>query len=498
MAGKRKILPSIIVVVVFAAAGFVLYYPVYRNTFLSDDYDSLYRIYIEKRIIYREFLRPMIDISFYFNYFLSGLSPVSYYIFNIVVHVINALLLCIFACRLNMVDKKKEFQFAVTAGFLFLIYPFHNESISWLSGRLSSMACLLALLSLLLSGKNGAIFTFLSIVCYLVGLLCYESIIVLPLIIIVVNFDKYRVQKKIVSCSLYWAGAACVYLLARLVLSGEITGDYGSRVTDNNFPQKVLNTVKVLGRLFFPPSENRVLLTGATVILFIFLLVMHRYLFKTKIFINTAYAGYRSVLICLAISLLIPFAFGVSTRTSEGDRLLYFPSAFLCILVASWIVVLCKEPLGRWLALTVIIVYCTWLLELNNQHWVKASGIAGTIMKVVKSETTRNIIFINMPDEVDGAFVFRNGFKRALMINHIDTARVKVFNYLERADYLKAGATISPVMNESALAIFPYTRISVEGEHFFRITGKNNEALTIEKERNLIYYWNKEKLIKIF
>src|ERR1700680_2747105 len=83
---------TIAAAMLFTVTGFIIYIPVLGNGFLSDDYDSLYRIYIQKRIIFREFLRPMIDISFYFNYLISGLSPRSYYLFNIAVHIINSIL----------------------------------------------------------------------------------------------------------------------------------------------------------------------------------------------------------------------------------------------------------------------------------------------------------------------------------------------------------------------------------------------------------------------
>ena len=488
------------VILFFTATGFILYYPVLGNTFLSDDYDSLYRIYIEKRILYREFFRPMIDISFYFNYLVSGTSPGSFYIFNLVVHIINALLLFRFTQRIGMAGKKDQFLFGAVSAFLFLIYPFHNESISWLSGRLSSMACLFALLSMVLSReKSGGLFIFLSIVCYLIGLLCYESIIVLPLIIIVLNRHQYKSAREIISYSLYWVCTAGIYLLTRLLLSGEITGSYASHVTDSNVKEKVLNTGKVLGRLFLPPSGNQALLTGLTVVLFILLIAIHRYLFKNKIIANIARFNYLSVLTCLAISLLVPVAFGVSTRTSEGDRLLYFPSCFLCILAAGSILALYKKPLNRWLVLTVITFYCTWFLELNNLHWVKASGAAQAIMDVIKNKGSRNIIFINMPDELEGAFVFRNGFRKALVINQIDTGSVKIFNYLKRPDYLKTGSAIVPVVQDSVTAIFPFTRVMVKGEHLVHITSVvNNESLTVEKEGNLIYYWNKEQLVRLF
>ncbi|MEP6747344.1 MAG: hypothetical protein ABJB86_06445 [Bacteroidota bacterium] len=500
MTVTKEHIHSITAILLFTVVGFLVYAPVLGNTFLSDDYDSLYRIFIEKRIIYREFLRPMIDITFYFNFLISGLSPGSYYIFNVLTHICNAFLLFRFVRGINMCSERDRFEFALIPSFLFLIYPFHNESISWLSGRLSSMACFFALLSLLLARrKNGGMTIFFSILCYLAGLLCYESIIILPILIFIVNWPWYKSQNKIIPYSLYWLCAIFGYLLTKFFLSGRITGSYGSRVADDNILQKILNTGKVLGRLFLPPSDNQYLLIVSAIGVLLLLIALHVYLFKSGTFKDTTRIYYRSVLICLAISLLIPVAFGVSTRTSEGDRLLYFPSCFLCILIGSWLIALCKKSFNRWLALIVITFYCTSLLEINNRHWIKASVAANTIMNIIKSKKSNNITFINMPDELEGAFVFRNGFRKALVINKIDTGKIRVFNYLTRSDYLKTGPVIRPVLKDSIWTIFPFISVLVDSRDTVRIMNEiNKETLAVKKERNSMYYWNKEALIRLF
>ncbi|HLA59181.1 MAG TPA: hypothetical protein VK622_10490, partial [Puia sp.] len=219
---------NITVTLLFTAIGFVIYMPLLGNGFLSDDYDSLYRIYIQKRILYKEFLRPMIDISFYFNYLISGLSAWSYYLFNIIVHIINALLVFRLAAGYTLFSKKDQRLFAFWSGLLFLIYPFHNESIAWLSGRLSSMACLFALISLIInSERKGKMAIILSALFFLFGLLSYESIIFLPAIIIMIQWLKGRSMKNLFVQTGFWLLAISVYLSLRFLLSGEITGDYG-------------------------------------------------------------------------------------------------------------------------------------------------------------------------------------------------------------------------------------------------------------------------------
>jgi hypothetical protein len=95
----KSLKKPVIVFIGLAATGFFVFSSILDNSFLSDDYDSLYRICIEKRVIVKEFLRPMIDISFYVNYLISGLDSRSYYIFNLIVHILNAFLLYKFSLK---------------------------------------------------------------------------------------------------------------------------------------------------------------------------------------------------------------------------------------------------------------------------------------------------------------------------------------------------------------------------------------------------------------
>jgi hypothetical protein len=398
---------KITVTLLFTAIGFIIYIPLLGNGFLSDDYDSLYRIYIQKRILYKEFLRPMIDISFYLNYLISGLSAWSYYLFNISVHIINALLVYRLAAGYILFSKKDQWLFAFWSGLLFLIYPFHNESIAWLSGRLSSMACLFALISLIItSERKGKMASVMSAFFFLLGLLCYESIIFLPVIILIIQWLKGQTVKNLFIQSGFWLMVIFVYLSIRFSLSGEITGDYGSRLSDNHFLQKCLNAGKVFGRLFLPGSEHQGLLVVLTVVICFFTITITGLILKNKNQNIVNKAKWIALMVFALISLLIPIAFGISTRTSESDRLLYFPSCFISMLEIAVILQIFRNTGARLLWFSVISIYFLCFLEINNMRWVKASRAAESILETVRNRGTKNVILINVPDELEGAFVF--------------------------------------------------------------------------------------------
>ena len=87
-----------------------------------------------------------------------------------------------------------------------------------------------------------------------------------------------------------------------------------------------LRFVKVFGRCFLPPSEN----SKGMMIVFAGVVGGHRGckcpdLAAEAVVISGVEIGFL-------LALLPAVALGVSTRTSEGDRLLYFPS---CLLVSA-------------------------------------------------------------------------------------------------------------------------------------------------------------------
>ncbi len=72
-------------------------------------------------------------------------------------------------------------------------------------------------------------------------------------------------------------------------------------------------------------------------------------------------------------------------------------------------------------------------------------------------------------------------------------------NYLKRDDYLKAGQTILVQMTDSIIKIYPACLIVLhEGQDLHLTNTQNNSSVSIRKDRNLIYYWNKEALIGLF
>jgi hypothetical protein len=462
-----------LVILLFGVLTFLLYFPVLGNGFLTDDYASLYRLLIEKRVPFGDISRPLIDISFYFNYLISGLHPVSYYIFNLCVHAAVCFMVYRVALDLPIFSGRRGFAYALTAGLLFVFYPFHNEGVVWLSGRLSSMAALCGLLAIHFSlTKKWPAGVALAVLCWYIGLFAYESIIVLPGVVVLLEWIKFRDMRREVRSLAVWVVAGVLWLGIRLLTVGGLFPPYTQGVTVRD--SIALRFVKVFGRCFLPPLENSkwmmVLFAGVVVLIG----VVNVVIWRRKLW------SWLVLEISFLLVLLPAVALGVSTRTSEGDRLLYFPSCLLCLLGGAVVTLLLAGRRGWWLACGGYAAASVVFIMGNNRRWVFASRTAeSTLALVRRPPSPMPVVLVNAPDEWEGAFIFRNGFNQALVVNGIDTSEVVVTHFLTRLEYLKVNGKIEPVFEGHSFFIYPSTRV----------------ATMQEAER--AYYWDKNEWNKL-
>lgn len=76
------------------------------------------------------YYRPLVTLSFLFDYQIAGLNPLFYYLSNVVVHLANGILLFLI---FNILLKKKSLSF-ITA-LLFIIHPIQWEAVANIAGR---------------------------------------------------------------------------------------------------------------------------------------------------------------------------------------------------------------------------------------------------------------------------------------------------------------------------------------------------------------------------
>jgi protein O-mannosyl-transferase len=485
---------------IFIVTSFLIYTPVLTHFFVSDDFKVLYRVTAERIIFIHGFFRPLSDLSILANFLAGGLNPVWFNSFNILVHGINGFLLYLLCIRIggNIQDNSKAVYFAVLSSVFFISYPFHNEAVVWMLGRGSGMACMFALSGFLCyyEIRNEKLKIAASCFCYFVSLTAFESTMIFPLIFwLLLLFENQEFEIK---CK--WAYALvstfCLHLVFRYILSGSILGSYGNEFFHTSLNKYFLNIAKTGGRLILPPSDSAALLTSVFILLISFTFY---YIAKhiNRIKQNKIWRSIAILSSMLVITCAIPSVAGVNTRTSESDRLLYFPSVFVCMIWALLIVFNVNHKGLQRLLIFSTIAYNLVFLELNNLNWRRASSITASILDKINEEkhsgNSGRIYFMNIPDEIEGAYVFRIGFSDAMKLYGFDPNRFVDVNYLPRSEMSEIKHEIILNTDKTEISLPPDIILKKMPSGNYQIFDHGKLKFT-SSMNDKIYFWNSGQL----
>jgi protein O-mannosyl-transferase len=493
---KNKFLRPLLPPAIFIFVSFLLYIPVIGHYFVSDDFKVLGRVCLDHILFIKRFFRPLSDISILINYQWGGLNPVVFNSFNILIHGINAYLVWLTCLSFSHSQHyPARIRFATISAVIFLTYPFHNEAVVWMLGRGASLACLFVLLAIIsfyrIEKRNLKIWCVC--LCYFISLSAFESTILFPLIFILLLIYERRNTRSVLNWFFALLLTAGLHLLLRYQVAGSILGSYGRDFFHSGLKNYILNIGKVSGRLIFPPTAN----SGLLILLF-FLLIVFILFFAIRIRLSKKPGPVLSSFLFLAgllfISCIVPIMTGISTKTSETDRVLYFPSVFLSMLIGIVLVFLIKKQSLKWIALCLILVYNIFFLEKNNLNWRNASRITSLIMEKIQDEKTDGKVYVlNIPKEIKGAYVFRQGFPDALRLYGKDSTHFIAVHYLTGLDMEKISERINPDPDQEKiilpggiiLELAPDGCRSLFEDGVFRFTTRPGDR---------IYFWNMDRL----
>lgn len=428
----------------FALLSLLLFYPILGNGFLSDDHLVLLKTGVRQELNVDGFFRPLSDLTIWLTFKLAGLHPLPYYLSQVLLHALNAVLL------LQYLRKQLPALagFSLFASLLFLSYPFHSEAIAWILGRGAlmagtfSMAAMLVLVSDMKQQWKIACIA----ACYFIGMAAYETIIILPVMVGAQLLIMRAPAKEQIRMLAVLAITFLLHAWLRIAVSGAFLGGYGEGFFSGTFGMSnLLAMLKSAGRIMLPPSDDsRMLLMGSLVML----LVLGIACFVTWRRIRTDKNVKRFFLVqwcCFGTAMLLCIFLGVSTRTSESDRLLYLPSFFFCTLVAFMIMQLFRKEKWRIIVMALLLIVQVALVQENNANWKRASDSVKRLMQEVKQFTGPGRLYvINLPSETDGAYIFRVGFAEAFRLYGYDRLGVRVVNRLIRDEELLLPAVIIP------------------------------------------------------
>lgn len=409
------------------------YLPVLGLSFFSDDFSILYRIGMRHDLSTGSFFRPLPDWTHYVNHLLAGPTPWAFRIVNVLLLGINGWLVYLLAHRLLGTIPPALRHVPLFAGVLFVLHPFHNEPQLWIIGRSTAMSTGFILVALVIALGPGSL-PRRSIgvgVAGVLGALCYESALLLPGLLTACAMAIPRNERRGWAWMLLVSGmVVALNLLARAIFTGHVANAYGGAFFEASPGALALRCAKALARLFVPPLDDERGQLVRAGILVVVLAVIAFVLWRQA-------PRYRRLFLSLGLMVLVSSAIGtiagVSTRTSESDRFLYLPSAFLCILVALAIGTLVRGR-AQVAVVGVLGVLSWWAMRQGHANWKVASRTIAAIVQAAPTAPPGGRVFVHgLPGDHRGAFILRHGFHEALLYAGKDTTG------LVRADTLLWG-----------------------------------------------------------
>jgi tetratricopeptide (TPR) repeat protein len=125
---------------------FILYSPALGGPFLFDDFGLPFYMptFAEHPVsAWLAGVRPMLMLSYWINFQMSGREPAAYHAINLLLHVANSVLVFLFISRilrLRPVDPKRAILSAAIAASIFLVHPIQTEAVAYIAGR-SELVC---------------------------------------------------------------------------------------------------------------------------------------------------------------------------------------------------------------------------------------------------------------------------------------------------------------------------------------------------------------------
>ena len=174
--------------------------------------------------------RPVVNLAFAINYAIGGLNVVGYRIWNILTHVLCALLLLAIVRRTlamqghNLRNASSDLAFAVA--LIWTLHPLNTDAVDYVTQRTELMMAFFYLLTLYasiraLDVRRRGTWTAIAIVACALGMGSKESMVTAP--VVVVLFDRVFVfgsfREAFVARSRLYGGLATTWLLLAGLLS---------------------------------------------------------------------------------------------------------------------------------------------------------------------------------------------------------------------------------------------------------------------------------------
>jgi hypothetical protein len=382
------------------------------------------------------YYRPLIVQTYALDYALWGLNPLPYHLVNLLLHWGVSLLVALLAIELlgaAGADRRKAFWVGVAAGLAFAAAARHTEAVSWVSGRADVAAALFALVALIVyvrfrpAESRARHLVWLAAPFYALALLCKESALTVPLIILTLEIILYRAlwergrpgRYSGYGLVLTMVGLLIAYLSVRYSITGALlSGKKTDLFAHAGLLEYVKRAFKFTVCVLAAPERS--------LPLFGFGLpwdaILYGYLFVGMIM--SAILGFRrrgsplpkaslvGLVLAYAAAAIPVFYMSSSLYTTDSERFAYLPGAFALIFAALFLYYLWKKG-AAWILVGWALLNLPALIVVND-GWHYAGNLSRTLLGDYAELADGPTLVLNLPDSVNDKYVFRRGFAEAV------------------------------------------------------------------------------------
>jgi hypothetical protein len=423
----------------YAAIGLAAYASTFDVFFMSDDFDFLGivapagNVLVIFEPLVGRFVRPLVVLMYYGNFHSGGLAVFGYHLWTVIPHLVNAWLVYLVARRL-MRDDEAVWPFLI--GLLFLLFAGHSEAVSWPAGiadPILTVFLLAAFLFYLRALEPGASRGWLAAMfaAVLAGTQAKEMWVVFPGVLVVhaIAFGVWRDGRLARRAIVAIAGTSALvgaYLLMRHLVFGSVAGGYSGLGLSLHAGLWHTQARAFVLRCFVPahPVTARVWLERWDLLGWAMLAVAVLLLARGPRLRAIVFAGGAMI---VALVPVLPLTISVSS--TESERFTYLPTTFSCMFMV-WVIAAVVRHRAAAVALCLLATGIhTVGLARSNRIW----EVSGTLTRQILDgfavhvqqhdpNDTAMVFLLNLPDNVAGAYVFRNGFYPGVRVVHPEVA----------------------------------------------------------------------------
>lgn len=354
----------------------------------------------------------------------AGGGATAQHVLNVSVHALNSALVAGLAAGWGGA------QAGVVAGVVFALFPASTEAVAWVAGAFDVVSTFFVLVAATLWARRPTTWrTAVLVLCCLGGVLSKESAVVIPLILGVITAltrfgERLEVRQRV------WAWTACAMtvggiLALRALSSPAVAGHLATLPVDRRGWKDMI--VRPFAALAVP-LRTETGITFETYLLTFSLLVVLAAVLTQRVAGDSGAddSPPRSDSLALlslggawcAIGALPLLGQFYVSPTLEGSRYLYLPAVGFALVLSASV----SGPVRRtWLpALALMVTIVVYLGALHEERavWRQAATTRDEVLAQaevrVRSDHCRTIQILDAPDNVRGAYVFREGLSDAM------------------------------------------------------------------------------------